>query len=63
MTEASANDTRIVRQNDPLTAEKLAARIMARMRGHHLLPPEGSEAQDEFEASHLTALLREALGD
>lgn len=39
----------------------LAARIMSRMRGHHLLPPGGSEEQDEFEAVHLTAMLREAL--
>jgi len=38
-------------------AAQLALRIMARLRGHNLLPAEGGEAQDEFEADQLTPMI------
>jgi hypothetical protein len=38
-------------------AAQLALRIMARLRGHNLLPAEGGEAQDEFEATQLTQMI------
>lgn len=42
-------------------ADDLAARIMARLRGVGLLAPEGGEDQDEFEARHLTPMIRDAI--
>ncbi len=61
MTDATTNATTDDAIDSDLRASRLAARIMGRLRGHNLLSPDGAEEQDEFEAMHLTPLLREAL--
>lgn len=67
MTDGTAINDAIqtgTRTLDPVVekrASALALRIMARLRGSNLLPAEGGESQDEFEATELTRMIGEEL--